>query len=102
MASASDIMGNSKDENMKVSAFLLSPMIGFAIWLAFTCCLGMFLPYNRVFLLVLFSIAMFYCFVWLVIRYSSGVSVSSGVSFPDSEFSESFDFLWNLRIWTKL
>ena len=57
MASIPNTIGKSQDEDRKVSAFLFSPMIGFAIWLAFTCCLGMFLPYNRIFLLVILIIA---------------------------------------------
>lgn len=57
MASIPNIMGKNQDEDRKVSTFLFSPLVGFAIWLAFTCCLGMFLPYNRVFLLVMFIIA---------------------------------------------
>ena len=57
MASIPDIMGKNQEEDRKVSVFLFSPMIGFAIWLAFTCCLGMFLPYNRIFLLVMLIIA---------------------------------------------
>ena len=54
--------GKSQEDERKVSSFLISPLVGFAIWIAFTCCLGMFLPYNRVFLLVLFSIAI--AFIW--------------------------------------
>lgn len=57
MASIPDNMGKNRDEDKKVSTFLFSPLIGFAVWLAFTCCLGMFLPYNRIFLLVMLIIA---------------------------------------------
>ena len=57
MAAAPDTIGNQQDERERISTFLISPIVGFAIWLAFTCCLGMFLPYNRVFLLSMLIIA---------------------------------------------
>ena len=57
MAAIPGSVAKSQDEDGKVSTFLFSPMIGFAIWLAFTCCLGMFLPYDRSFLLVMLIIA---------------------------------------------
>lgn len=62
MAAIPNSMSNNQDGGGDVSAFLFSPMIGFAIWLAFTCCLGMFLPYNRIFLLVMFIIAVAYIY----------------------------------------
>lgn len=63
MASVPSVMGKSQDEYRKVSTFLFSPMIGFAIWLAFICCLGMFLPYNRFFLFVILIISIaFICY----------------------------------------
>ena len=62
MASVPNVMDKSQDESRKISAFLFSPMIGFAIWLAFTCCLGMFLPYNRIFLLGMFIIAVIFIY----------------------------------------
>lgn len=57
MASMPSTMGKDQSEEKKIAAFLFSPMIGFAIWLAFINCLGMFLPYNRIFLLVMLVIA---------------------------------------------
>ena len=62
MASVPNVMGRFQDESRKISVFLFSPMIGFAIWLAFTCCLGMFLPYNRIFLLVMLVIAVIFIY----------------------------------------
>lgn len=62
MASIPNIMGRGQDDARKISAFLFSPMIGFAIWLAFTCCLGMFLPYSRIFLLVMLIIAIVFIY----------------------------------------
>lgn len=62
MASVPNVMDKSQDESRKISAFLFSPMIGFAIWLAFTCCLVMFLPYNRIFLLGMLIIAVIFIY----------------------------------------
>lgn len=53
----------NQDDGRKVSSFLISPLVGFSVWMAFTCCLGMYLPYNRIFLLVLLGIAIaFICY----------------------------------------
>ena len=57
MASIPNTIDNNQDGSIRISTFLITPIIGFAIWLAFTCCLGMFLPYNRVFLLSMLIIA---------------------------------------------
>lgn len=62
MASIPDSMSGGQDEDRNVFVFLLSPIIGFAIWLACTCCLGMFLPYNRVFILAMFIIAVVFIY----------------------------------------
>ena len=58
MASLPDDMGKEQSEEMAISAFLLSPIVGVAIWISITCFLGMYLPYNRVFILVMLFIAL--------------------------------------------
>ena len=62
MVSLPDNMGKNQSEEMAISAFLLSPIVGAAIWISITCFLGMYLPYNRVFLLVMFFIAVAFIF----------------------------------------
>lgn len=46
MALIPDTMDSNQSECRKVSIFLISPLVGFATWLAITCCFGMYLPYN--------------------------------------------------------
>lgn len=58
-----DIMIKQENDAVIVSTFLISPLVGFAAWLAITCCLGMYLPFNNYFLWVLFIIAIsFICY----------------------------------------
>ena len=48
----------------RMIAFLVSPLIGSAVWLAVSVCLGMLLPFGRILLAVLLIVAVF----WIIFR----------------------------------
>lgn len=53
-----DSIGKNQDERRRVSTFLISPLVGFAGWLAIACFFGMYLPYNAFLLWGLFIIVL--------------------------------------------
>lgn len=51
----------AEDQTGRLYYFMIAPIVGSAVWLSLCICLGMFLPYNRIFIICMLALAV--CFI---------------------------------------